>query len=167
MKSTVQDPWKTNHEESLSNCSTGRDEDELSMCFEDSFVACSRGDCDETSNNINNRLPDSAEYLASLENKLAKLKSKRKSKDMVKSLQDKNMSSMIHFLSDENRTVMDDDDFILDTPVSNSHPLMRHVAPDKQALTVGELVELLKADQLAHVLEQETEEGSENEERPN
>jgi len=45
---------------------------------------------------------------------------------------------------------------LLDQPVSGNHPLLRYVAPDKQALTLGELVELLKADHLG--LDKENEE---------
>lgn len=62
---------------------------------------------------------------------------------------------MMNFLSNGNESVLVDEDFILDAPVGNSHPILRYVAPDKQALTVGELVELLKADHLAQVLEQQ------------
>lgn len=91
------------------------------------------------------------------ENKLEKLKSKRKGKDIVQSLEERNKSSMMNFLSNENQSVLGDEDFILDTPVSNNHPIMRYVAPDKQALTLGELVELLKADHLSHVIEQQQE----------
>ena len=201
MKSTVADPWK-------SEAPSHNDGNESSMHFEDSFVSednvASR--MDSTS-----RLPDSAEYLASLgifisprtmeygwydrlpiiirrailtpcsmplsdqllsecifvyysvvnysfhfsENKLAKLKSKRKGKDMVKSLEEKHKSCMMNLLSNDNHRVLGDDDFILDTPANNSHPLMRYVSPDKHALTLGELVELLKADHLSQVLEQQ------------
>lgn len=74
---------------------------------------------------------------------------------MVKSLEEKHKSCMVNLLSSDSHYVLDDDDFIMDTPVNNSHPLMRYVAPDKQALTVGELVELLKADHLSQVLEQQ------------
>ncbi|KAE8744302.1 hypothetical protein FOCC_FOCC009025 [Frankliniella occidentalis] len=148
MKSTVVDPWKTDSEESTIHVAD--EVEDKSLGFEDSFVAGST----DSSAGTNNRLPDSAEYLASLENKLAKLKSKRKGKDIIKSLEEKNKSSMMNFLSNDNQVVLDDDDFILDTPVNNNHPILRYVAPDKQALTVGELVELLKADHLSQVLEQ-------------
>lgn len=43
----------------------------------------------------------------------------------------------------------------LDVPV-NSNFVLRKVAPDRQALTLGELVELLKADELAQVLEEQS-----------
>jgi hypothetical protein len=49
-------------------------------------------------------------------------------------------------------------DLDLDEPVNSNHPahaLMRHIAPERQAITLGELVELLKADQLAEILAEE------------
>lgn len=102
------------------------------------------------------------------ESKLERLKTKRKGKDIVKSLEERNKSSMMNFLSNGNQSVVDDEDFILDTPVGNSHPIMRYVAPDKQALTLGELVELLKADHLAQVLEQhDSDEEKKLQETPN
>ncbi|KAK3911968.1 Coiled-coil domain-containing protein 32 [Frankliniella fusca] len=148
MKSTVVDPWKMHSEGS--SCSASEEDHSKFEGFEDSFVSGST----DSSFDTKSRLPDSAEYLASLENKLAKLKSKRKGKDIIKSLEEKNKSSMMSFLANDSQVVLGDDDFIMDTPVNNNHPLMRYVAPDKQALTVGELVELLKADHLTQVLEE-------------
>lgn len=106
-------------------------------------------------------------YFYVAESKLERLKSKRKGKDIVKSLEERSKTSMLNFLSNENHTTVADEDLMLDTPVSSSHPIVRYVAPDKQALTVGELVELVKADHLAQVLDQEVDDERKTHESPN
>ncbi|XP_066991225.1 uncharacterized protein [Anabrus simplex] len=101
------------------------------------------------------RLPDSAEYLATLEQKLAKLKERQSKKDLVQSLEETHKSCMLRLLAEGTPFCRNQEDFELDTPVANSHALLRHIAPEKQALTLGELVELLKADQLSEKLAEE------------
>lgn len=60
MKSTLVDPWRKDSEDGETEEIT---KDSSTMCFEDSFVA----DCiDDLAEASTRRLPDSAEYLASL-----------------------------------------------------------------------------------------------------
>ncbi|RZF36758.1 hypothetical protein LSTR_LSTR005071 [Laodelphax striatellus] len=99
------------------------------------------------------RLPDSEQYLASLESKLKKLKStnsKKAGKDLLSSLEDSKKSCMYRLISGEVGNLTDQD-INLDAPIdlnSTAAWLKSHVNPE-QALTVGELVELIKADYLA------------------
>ena len=53
----------------------------------------------------------------------------------------------------EQQTNFNDQDLKLDTPVNNNH-ILRIISPE-QAINLGELVELLKADQLGQVLSEE------------
>ncbi|KAK7872086.1 hypothetical protein R5R35_004569 [Gryllus longicercus] len=125
------DPWLTNGNECQS-VKTSK--------FEDDFVPCEK-------------LPDSEEYLATLERKLAKLKERQSKKDLVESLEETRKSCMLRLVTEGIAGVQEDLD--LDIPVNNSHAsstLLRHIAPERQALTLGELVELLKADQLSEKL---------------
>lgn len=106
----------------------------------------------------NDRLPDSVEYLASLEKKLTKLKERQSEKDLVQSLQEKHKSCMLRLVSESSNTPVSQEDLDLDAPVNSNHPahvFLRHIAPERQAITLGELVELLKADQLAEILAEE------------
>ncbi|XP_047119277.1 uncharacterized protein LOC124802502 [Schistocerca piceifrons] len=114
------------------------------MTFEDNFEP-------------DGKLPDSVEYLANLESKLARLKLKRTKKDLVQSLDETHKSCMVRLLSEG--TTHSAEDLLLDAPLNNSNVLFRRLAPERQALTFGELVELLKADQLSEKLFEETEEG--------
>lgn len=106
----------------------------------------------------NDRLPDSVEYLASLEKKLTQLKERQSKKDLVQSLEEKRKSSMLRLVSENSNTPVTQEDLDLDAPVNSNHPahvFLRHIAPERQAVTLGELVELLKADQLAEILAEE------------
>lgn len=93
------------------------------------------------------------------ERRLAQLKERQSKKDLVQSLEEKHKSCMLRLVSEDSNMTFTQEDFDLDAPVNCNHPAqawLRRVAPERQAVTVGELVELLKADQLAHVLSDET-----------
>ncbi|PSN52687.1 hypothetical protein C0J52_06033 [Blattella germanica] len=130
------DPWQN------TKTSQREENSDLTLKFEDDFEP-------------SYRLPDSVEYLASLEKKLAKLKEKQSKKDLVQSLEEKHKSCMLRLVSDGNASSVTQEDLDLDAPINSNHPahaLLRHIAPERQAITLGELVELLKADQLAEIL---------------
>lgn len=90
------------------------------------------------------RLPDSEEYITSLENKLKRLKSKQGKKDLVQSLSEARQSCMVRLTTEGTDTA---DLSYLDSPLDRS-VILEKLAPEKQALTAGELVELSKADEL-------------------
>lgn len=65
---------------------------------------------------------------------------------------------MWRLVSEKSDTTFTEDDLDLDAPVNSGHPpqaWMRRIAPERQAVTLGELVELLKADHLAQILSDE------------
>lgn len=129
------DPWLSNAE---NNHSQHKCE------FEDNFV-------DKIE-----RLPDSDAYLATLERKLSKIKktggiTKKDQRDLLNSLEDSRKSCMYRLIAGETGTGTDDD-VDLDAPVnfnSTTGWLKSQVNPE-QPVTVGELVELVKADYLAN-----------------
>lgn len=66
---------------------------------------------------------------------------------------------MLRLVSEDCNVTFTQEDLDLDAPVNSNHPAqvwLRHIAPERQAVTLGELVELLKADQLAQILSDET-----------
>lgn len=65
---------------------------------------------------------------------------------MLRQLAEKREACMRHLLCTE--TVYVDEDLKLDEPIEDS-PILRTVAPHRQALTHGETVELVRYDQLA------------------
>lgn len=92
------------------------------------------------------------------EKKLTQLKEKQSKTDLVQSLEEKHKSCMLRLLSGSSNTAVNQEDLDLDAPVNSNHPayvFLRHFAPERQAVTLGELVELLKADQLAEILAEE------------
>ncbi|KAJ4444608.1 hypothetical protein ANN_06404 [Periplaneta americana] len=138
------DPWLSSD--------SGSKEETTTLKFEDNFEP-------------SDRLPDSVQYLASLEKKLARLKEKQSKKDLVQSLEEKHKSCMLRLVSEGNNTSVTQEDLDLDAPISSSHPahaLLRHIAPERQAITLGELVELLKADQLAEILAEDSKDSDTN-----
>lgn len=65
---------------------------------------------------------------------------------------------MWRLVSEESNVNITKEDLDLDAPVNSGHPpqaWMRRIAPERQAVTLGELVELLKADHLAQILSDE------------
>lgn len=101
------------------------------------------------------------------EKKLARLKERRSKKDLVQSLDEKHKSCMLRLVSEGCHTSVTQEDLDLDAPVNSNQPahaLLRRIAPERQAVTLGELVELLKADHLAGIL---TEEANNSDNSPN
>lgn len=92
------------------------------------------------------------------EKRLAQLKERHSKKDLVQSLEEKHKSCMWRLVSEESNTTFTEDDIDLDAPVNSGNPSqawIRRIAPERQAVTLGELVELLKADHLAKILSDE------------
>jgi hypothetical protein len=95
------------------------------------------------------------------EKRLAQLKERHSKKDLVQSLEEKHKSCMWRLVSEESNMTFTKEDLHLDAPVNSGHPAqawMRRIAPERQAVTLGELVELLKADQPAQILSDEASE---------
>ncbi|XP_054287713.1 uncharacterized protein LOC129003443 [Macrosteles quadrilineatus] len=125
------DPWS----------SSTKVQENTSEEFEDNFAEI----------NTIEKLPDSDAYLASLEKKLARIKSgkgnkKTEGKELLKSLEESNDSCMYRLISGDSYSITDQD-LQLDTP-TNLRLSSKWLNPE-QALTVGELVELVNADYLA------------------
>ncbi|KAJ8959113.1 hypothetical protein NQ318_022370 [Aromia moschata] len=118
------DPWST--------CQANVTLPEIPITkFEDNFTP-----------NISDKLPDHEEYLAILEAKLKKLKS---DPSVVAQLAAKREACMRDLLT--SAAYVEEELIELEEPVSNSQ-LLRTIAPQKQALTQGEVVSLVKYDQL-------------------
>lgn len=111
----------------------------ISNEFEDNFVGL-------------NALPDSEQYLKNLEGKLAKLKRKGQvnSKDIISSLTEAKDCYLARLVDSSSSVDLIDPE--LDAPVPTT--TLRRLSSDRQAHTVGELVELLKFDILAKALEE-------------
>ncbi|KAK5641716.1 hypothetical protein RI129_010263 [Pyrocoelia pectoralis] len=123
------DPWTTYRQEEVPNPPSVKESKDLNT-FEDNFKPL-----------VSDTLPDSKEYLASLETKLAKLKA---DPNVLQQLAAKREACMRQLLiADSNPET----DLELDTPIEPS-PILRTIAPSKQALTEGELVTLIQYDQL-------------------
>jgi len=117
--------------------------------FEDKFVKS----FSESKEITFEKLPDSAEYLQSLENKLQKLKTSRCSgvqkgsefKDsLVNEVSKVRQVALEHFISAECENSVEELDFSTDIEV---HPFVRRLNPE-QAINTGEQVVLTKADLL-------------------
>ncbi|XP_022917041.1 coiled-coil domain-containing protein 32 [Onthophagus taurus] len=117
------DPWNNSYSNSPTECAQKN--------FEDDFQP-----------KIFEKLPDSDQYLASLEAKLHKIKTDQ---DVIKQLQQKREECMNQLLN--NTQYSEDVDLELDEPIESS-TVLRAITPQKQALTQGEIVELVKYDQL-------------------
>ncbi|GLV34556.1 uncharacterized protein CBL_09036 [Carabus blaptoides fortunei] len=122
------DPWRT--ESSTSNENLSHDS------FEDNFKP-----------SVSESLPDSQQYLQILENKLQKLKN---DPDILRQLSEKREACMQQLLAG---TDFDQDNSELEAPV-NASAILRAIAPERQALTSGEIVELVKLG-LSYVMLQE------------
>jgi len=129
--------------------------------FEDKFVEIVSKNRDSEINF--ERLPDSAEYLRSLETKLSKLTGARQrtqrkvvEQTLVQDLARAREDALVNFVtSSDNRNVEEDCDLERSITVN---PLARRLVPE-QALTTGEQVVLTKADQLEKEVEKEEESG--------
>lgn len=100
--------------------------------------------------NFNDKLPDSEEYLATLETKLDKLKKKS---SIAKELAARR--------SDEARRMLDSSAAALelfeDEDLNENSAINRRLFPEKQALTLSEIAKLLESDHLATQSEEQEE----------
>ncbi|KAJ8916870.1 hypothetical protein NQ315_005877 [Exocentrus adspersus] len=118
------DPWST--------CQTNVTISEIVLTkFEDNFIP----------GTTDNKLPDSEQYLAILEEKLKKLKNDPK---VLAQLTAKKEYCMQQLLAG---AVQVEEAIELEETIPNSS-ILRTIAPQKQALTQGEIVEFIKYDQL-------------------
>ncbi|XP_018327971.2 uncharacterized protein LOC108738863 [Agrilus planipennis] len=121
------DPW-TISRESVKIIETFEKPKEF-LSFEDNFI---------------DSLPDSKEYIAILESKLKKLKS---NPSFIKQLQEKREACMRELLCDmTNCPIEIEEDFLKEE--LQTYSILRTIAPEKQALSKGEIVEFIKYDQL-------------------
>lgn len=144
------DPWSLNEESKITE-ESGSGNVQGKLEFEDNFVIRSQ------------RLPDSTEYLAILEHKLAKIKkgaaggSKVEKQELMQSLEASRDSCMYRLITSSNTALSSsftEIDIELDTPTNVTTKWIKsHVNPE-QALTVGELMQLVKADYLAKQTEE-------------
>lgn len=150
------DPWSTGSSDSINS-----NPHSTSLQFEDNFEppgVCSS----ENQQPREGRLPDSDSYLAVLERRLKRIRS---NPTVLQQLAERREACMQHLLND-NSSARRNSDLELDEPVNN-HELLRFIRPE-QALSVAELVHLIKYDHLeqeptAHQ-EQEPDSGKEGEE---
>ncbi|XP_076269463.1 uncharacterized protein LOC143202058 isoform X2 [Rhynchophorus ferrugineus] len=119
------DPW---------SCQTHvTDFDKKITKFEDDFIPLINND----------KLPDHEAYLAILESKLRKIKS---DPNVLRQLAAKKEGFMLQLLNEEHSYSVEQSH--LDEPIPNSQ-ILRTLLPQKQALNQGEVVELIKYDQLS------------------
>lgn len=125
------DPWL------CENCACSSSDETLKF-FEDDFVK-------------RNTLPDSEAYVAVLEKKLARIKQgkPRTEKALLESLENKRKDCIVRLLAED--FSLDDGELVNEEDIPTKW-LKSYINP-QQPLTVGELVELLKADYLAKSLE--------------
>ncbi|KAL3274679.1 hypothetical protein HHI36_016058 [Cryptolaemus montrouzieri] len=114
------DPWSICQQQNVTVLES------LSLKFEDNF-----------SPTVSQTLPDSDQYLAHLESKLAKLQNES---NIIQQLIAKKEACMHQLLIGEN--LVEDTSF--DIPVNN----LKNLLSSRQALNQGEIVNLLKHDQL-------------------
>ncbi|XP_055847841.1 coiled-coil domain-containing protein 32 [Episyrphus balteatus] len=170
------DPWlvreKTINQESVENSPTDTNsnetnfnliESQTSLQFEDNFLPThnilNNASSNKESTQQPSRLPDSEDYLQSLEKKLKKIK---KNPKILEALSEKRAECLRNLLED-NLFINKDESLELDAPISSGdsavQELYRHIQP-VQALSVGETVHIVKYDQL------EAEEEVEGEQQP-
>lgn len=144
---SLADPWSCTDNELQRSTASNTD---CVLQFEDNF-APSRSDFPSQQT----RLPDSEDYLALLERKLKKLKSHP---TVLQQLAERREACMQHLLNDTvAQTTFNSN---LDEPVNN-HELLRFIKPE-QALSVAELVNLVKYDHLEQDLLEQDKEGEES-----
>uniref|UniRef100_T1HM13 Uncharacterized protein n=1 Tax=Rhodnius prolixus TaxID=13249 RepID=T1HM13_RHOPR len=128
------DPW-------LSENNATSSEGEALKFFEDNFVK-------------SNTLPDSEAYISGLERKLARIKQgkPRTEKALLESLENKRKDCIVRLLTED--FSVEDSEIVNEEDIPTKW-LKSYINP-QQPLTVGELVELLKADFLAKSVEVST-----------
>jgi len=154
----IMDPWLENQPEGDSSVEAQSSENGFDNNFSERTSTSTEG----VEPKPFEKLADSEEYLSRLERKLKRIQSVTNggqkqnvtSKEIISSLEQTRESYMLRLLND---TV---------TPAApengegshdhlNLNPILKRIAPEKQPIALEELVHLLKADQLAAVLEAE------------
>jgi len=150
----MEDPWREAQSEAGTSVTSNSRLD-----FEDKFVE----GFDKNTEVSFEKLPDSAEYLRSLESKLSKLTAARSSKEkssnkdtLVEDLARAREDAIVNFVTSGDIS-NNSEDIDLERSLE-VHPLARRLVPE-QAITVGEQVVLTKADQLEKEQERESESG--------
>ncbi|XP_037913360.1 uncharacterized protein LOC119653004 [Hermetia illucens] len=140
------DPWVVRDGENSINSELTVDseaENTNGVGFEDDFTSTERN---SSANQIQN-LPDSQQYLESLEKKLKRLK---RDPNILRQLAAKREEFIGNLLND-NLFINRDDELALDAPIvtgeSAVHEIYRHLRP-VQPLNVGETVNIVHYDQL-------------------
>ncbi|XP_055633115.1 uncharacterized protein LOC129773526 [Toxorhynchites rutilus septentrionalis] len=151
---TLADPWGSSDSSNIQNSTF--------LQFEDNFELTDV--CVSSHSSLqqpqDGRLPDSDSYLALLERKLSKLKT---NPTVLEQLTERREACMQYLLNDSQLSCRTDSDLNLEEPVNN-HELLRFIRPE-QALSVAELVHLVKYDHLEpEPAEQEQERCREGEE---
>uniref|UniRef100_U5ESD8 Protein aael aael001860 aedes aegypti n=1 Tax=Corethrella appendiculata TaxID=1370023 RepID=U5ESD8_9DIPT len=132
---------------------------ELVLEFEDNFSTTSiveEQTDDEVKKVTFNKLPDSENYLKSLENKLRKIKNNQTT---LQQLAERREQCMRSLLSGSTRF---EENLILEEPL-NCSELIRYIRPE-QAHTQAEVVNLVKYDQLEQQQESDSEQKQQQEE---
>lgn len=137
MKTSISDPWTNG--ENISPRSVSEEGNYFEDCFVDNKT-------DET------KLPDSEQYLQSLYSKLRAVQGGSSKKDLVNSLTAVKEDCIARLLTDGCKPQSEEESELA------ANPLVRHIAPHLQALTAGELVQLLKADVLQAVTDEQHDE---------
>ncbi|CAG9832566.1 unnamed protein product [Diabrotica balteata] len=104
--------------------------------FEDNFTP-----------SLSNKLPDSEEYLALLEEKLRKIKNDPNILTQLAAKREACMEQLLNGVNGNGIDHFDEDILDLDEPTANSQ-VLRAIAPQRQALNRGKIVEFIKYDQL-------------------
>ncbi|XP_024937762.1 rho-related protein racH isoform X1 [Cephus cinctus] len=132
MKTAISDPWNSGAEVNVTL--------ECNNRFEDCFVE----DYSDPS-----KLPDSKQYLERLYSKLKVVQGGTTKKDLVNSLAVVKEESIARFITAGHKFESEEEAELI------SNPLIRHIAPHLQALTASELIQLLKADVLQAVTDEQ------------
>lgn len=150
----MEDPWSEAQSEAGGSVTNNSRLD-----FEDKFVE----GFDKNTEVSFEKLPDSSDYLRSLESKLSKLTGARHSKEksskkdtLVEDLARAREDALVNFVTSGDIS-NNSEDIDLERSLE-VHPLARRLVPE-QAITVGEQVVLTKADQLEKELERDSESG--------
>lgn len=165
----MDNPWASTKDE---NNISSTDSTSFSQGFDNNFCPADPKDVASTKTSSFQPLPDSESYLANLETKLGKLHKKSTSsgaekKDLLLSLagaREGHIDRLLNAQFSQWQGICDNNHF--DNPVeeSLSGTVIRHIAPHLQAVSTGELVHLLKADQLQEATGEETAEPETNHE---
>lgn len=140
---SLADPWSSGSSDSNHDDATAP----ASLQFEDNFEPAAeqlRGTNSDIQQPRDGRLPDSDSYLAVLERRLKRIKT---NPTVLQQLVERREACMQHLLADNSRVVIrGESELALDEPVSH-HELLRFIRPE-QALSVAELVHIVKYDHL-------------------